>query len=190
MENARLWWNTWFLVQEIYLHSRQTSTRNEQIPRKSTRTQMDDQRKNQIDPKGPNDVENINSTNKGRDLLLTNKLRIIPWGTEGIPQRIQRHNKVTLHRSSYPKREQDRTEKCSYGLDWFRKSCDVVPQSWIINCKNMYKISDEVMNIIEKTMKTWRVELTAGERNLPKAKIQRGIFQWGALWTLLFITAM
>ena len=26
----------------------------------------------------------------------------------------------------------------------------------------MYKISDEVINFIEKTMKTWSVELTAG----------------------------
>ena len=52
---------------------------------------MDDQRKDHIDTKGPkqrnrpkqlqtnnmptNDVENINSTNKGRDLISANK----PW---------------------------------------------------------------------------------------------------------------
>ena len=56
---------------------------------------MDDQRKDQIDPKGPeqrnrpkqlqthhlptDDVENINSTNKGRNLLLINNLGILPW---------------------------------------------------------------------------------------------------------------
>ena len=35
------------------------------------------------DHHGPTyDVENINSTNKGGDLLLANKLRIVPWGTE------------------------------------------------------------------------------------------------------------
>ena len=28
------------------------------------------------------DAENIKSTNKGRDLLLANKPRIVPWGTE------------------------------------------------------------------------------------------------------------
>ena len=53
LENAWLWWNTWILVQEIHLHSRQTSTRNEQMPTKSTHTQMDDQRKDHVDPKGP-----------------------------------------------------------------------------------------------------------------------------------------
>ena len=31
LENARPWWNTWFLVQKIHLHSQQTSTRNEQM---------------------------------------------------------------------------------------------------------------------------------------------------------------
>ena len=40
----------------------------------------------------------------------------------------------------------------------------------------MYKISHEVSNFIEKTMKTWRVECTAGGRGLAETKIQRGIF--------------
>ena len=94
---------------------------------------MDDQKKDHIDPEGPSqenrpkqlqtynlptdDVENINSTNKGRDLLLANKPQIVPWGTERMPQRIQRHRRVTLHRSSHSQREQDQTEKSSYGLD-------------------------------------------------------------------------
>ena len=38
----------------------------------------------------------------------------------------------------------------------------------------MYKVSDEVINFIEKTMKTWKVELRAGGRSLAEAKTQRG----------------
>ena len=53
----------------------------------------------------------------------------------------------------------------------------------------MYKISDEVINIIEKTIKTWKVELIAGGRSLAEAKIQRGIFRGDALSSLLFIIA-
>ena len=41
----------------------------------------------------------------------------------------------------------------------------MVPQSWIINCLKMYKISDEVINFKENTMKTWRVELTIGGKS-------------------------
>ena len=65
----------------------------------------------------------------------------------------------------------------------------MVPQSWKINYLKMYKISHEVINFIEKTMKTWRVELT-GRRSLAEAKIQRVIFQGDALSSLLFIFAM
>ena len=52
----------------------------------------------------------------------------------------------------------------------------MVPQSWIINCLKMYKISDEVINFIEKTMKTGRVELTSRGRSLAEVKTQKGIF--------------
>ena len=41
----------------------------------------------------------------------------------------------------------------------------------------MYTISDEVINFIEKTMKTWRVDMTAGGKSKDEAKISRGIFQ-------------
>ena len=54
----------------------------------------------------------------------------------------------------------------------------------------MYKISQEVINFIEKTMKTWRVGLTAGGRRLAEIKIQRGIFLGNALSPFLFIIAM
>ena len=54
----------------------------------------------------------------------------------------------------------------------------------------MYKISHEVINFIERTMKTWSVEFAAGGRSLVEAKIQSGIFQEDALSPLLFIIAM
>ena len=54
----------------------------------------------------------------------------------------------------------------------------------------MYKISHEIINIIEKTMKNWRVELTSGGKSLAETKNQRGIFQGGALSPLQFIIAM
>ena len=169
LENARPWWNTWFLVPEIHLHSRQTSTRNEQMPT-STRTRMDDQRKYHIDPKAPkqrnrpkqlqthnlttDDVENIDSTNKGRDLLLANKPRIISWGTERMLQRIQRHSKVTFHGSTHLKWEQDQTEKSSYGLDWLEKGI------WHGSAKLDNKLPKNVQNI------TWSKLYRENQQNL------------------------
>ena len=71
-----------------------------------------------------------------------------------------------------------------------KKAYDMVPQSWIINCLKMYKMSHQVINFIEKTMNTWRVELTAGGRSFAEIKVQRGIFQGNAQSPLLFIIAM
>ena len=118
---------------KIHLHSWQTSTRNELMPTRSRRTQMDDQRKDDIDPKWPlkmnhfkqlqtynmlnYDVKNGNCTNKGRYLRLAKKALIVCWGSERMPQRIQRNRRATLDRSAYLQRGQDKTQKSSSGLD-------------------------------------------------------------------------
>ena len=85
-----------------------------------------------------------------------------------------------------------KTRQKNLAMAWidYKKAYDMVPQNWIINCLKMYKISHDVINFIEKTMKTWRVKLTAGCISLAETKIQRSIFQGDALSSLLFIIAM
>ena len=55
---------------------------------------------------------------------------------------------------------ESKTRQKNLPMAWidYKKTYDMVPQSWIINCQKMYIIPDEVINFI---MKTWRVELTA-----------------------------
>ena len=86
---------------------------------------------------------------------------------------------------------ESKTRRKNLAMAWidFKKAYDMVPQSWIINCLKMYKISDKVINSIEKTVKTWKVELTEGW-SLTEAKVQRGMFQGDALSPLLFIIDM
>ena len=86
---------------------------------------------------------------------------------------------------------ENKTRRKNLAMAWidYKKAYDMGPQSRIINCLKMYKISHEVINFIEKTMKTKRVELTAGGRSLTETKIPRGIFQ-DALPALIFIIAM
>ena len=102
---------------------------------------MDDQRKDHIAPEGPtqgnhpkqlqthnlltDDVENINCTNKGRDLLLANKTWIVPWRTERMPQKIQVHSRVTLHRPSHSKRDQDRRKNIAIAWIDYKKAYDM-----------------------------------------------------------------
>ena len=103
---------------------------------RSSHTWIVDQRKNYIGPKRPPkrnpkqlqthyvptyNVKNTTGTNKGRYLFLDDRPRIVPWGTERILQRIQRHRRPTLYWWAHPQQEQDQTEKSSYGLDWLQK---------------------------------------------------------------------
>ena len=122
-------------------------------------------------------MEITNSTNNGKYLLIGNKLRIVGRGTERMPQSIKSYRRASLHRSAHPQRDQDQAENLAMAWIDYEKAYHIVPQSWIINCLKMYKISDAVINVIEKTMKICRVELTAGGRNLAEAKIQRRVFQ-------------
>ena len=117
-----------------FIHDRQTP---KQMPIRTSRTKIDDQRKVHTDPKGPkqrkhpkqiqthnlptDDGENINRINMERNLPFANKSQIVPWGSERMPQRIQMHSRGNLHRPVHPKREQYQTEKSRYGLDWLQR---------------------------------------------------------------------
>ena len=90
-------------------------------------------------------MENTNS--KGKDLLFANKPQIVSWRTERMPQRIQRHSRITLHRSTHPKWEQIKTVKSSYGLDWLQNGI------WYAPTKLDTTLSQNVQNI------TWSHEI-------------------------------
>ena len=81
---------------------------------------------------------------------------------------------------------ESKTRRKNLAMAWinYRKAYDMVPQSWI------YKIPNQVVQFIKRTMQTWTVELTAGGQNLAEVKIQRSIFQRDALSPLLFVIAM
>ena len=73
---------------------------------------------------------------------------------------------------------ESKTRRKNLAMAWIdnKKAYDMLPQSWILHCLKMYKISHEVINFIEQTMNTWRVELTTGGRSNAETKIQRDIF--------------
>ena len=68
----------------------------------------------------------------------------------------------------------------------FKKVYDMVAQS----CLKMYKIPDQTVQFIEKTMQIRRGESTVGSQSLTEVKIQRGIFQEVTLSSWLLVIAM
>ena len=147
---------------------------------------MDDQRKSHIDPEEPNqrnrpkqlqthylptdDVENINSTNKEIYYSLTSR-GLFPEeqkgchnGSRGTGELLYLDQRIL---------NESKTRRKNLAMAWidYKKAHDIVPQSWLINCLKMYKILDEVLNFIEKTMKTLIAELTAAGRSFAEAKV-------------------
>ena len=72
-----------------------------------------------------------------------------------------------------------KTRRKNLAMTWidYKKANDMVPQSWIINYLKMFKISDEIMNLIKRTVKTWRIELTAWEKSLAEARSREVYFR-------------
>ena len=176
-------------------------------PTNSTRTWMDEQRKDHTDTK--------KQTNKGTAPNNYRPVTCLPMMWKILTAQIREEIYYSLTSRSLVPDEQKGCSKGSRGtaellyidqhilnesntrrknlaMTWidYKKAYDMVPHSWIINSLKMYKISHESINFIDKTMNTWRVELTAGGRSLAEAKIQRRIFQGDALSPLLLIIAM
>ena len=112
--------------------------------------------------------------------------RLFPKGQKGN----KRNKRPQIHWSIHPLGEQNKTKNIAKVWIDNKKAYDMVPQSCIVDCHKMYKISDEVVKFIQKTTKNWRVEVTAVGKILAEVKIQRGIFHGNGLSPLLFIIAM
>ena len=163
---------------------------------------MDDQWKDCINTKGPkqrncskqlqthnlptNDVENTNSTNRKKIYYSLTSCGLFPDEQKGCCKG-SRGTAELLNIDQHILNE-SKTRRKNLVMAWidYKKAYDMVPQI----CLKMYKISHEVINFIEQTMKTWRVELTAGGRSLVETKTQSVIFQGDALSALLFMIAM
>ena len=173
------------------------------MPTRSTCTWIDDQRKDYIDPKihkqryrpkklqthnlPTDDVENINSTNKGKLYYSLRRRGLFPEEQKGRSKG-SRGTAELLYIDQHILNE-SKTKRKNLTMAWIdcKKAYDMLSQRWIINCFKMYKISNGFIKVIEKNIKTWRVEVTTGGISLAEGKILRGIFQGDALSLLLFI---
>ena len=79
--------------------------------------------------------------------------------------------------------EDAKTRKKDLSVAWidYQKAYDSVPHSWIIECMDMYKIDNSIVNFMRHTMPSWRTTMTLrGEHHTIQTReinIKRGIFQ-------------
>ena len=72
----------------------------------------------------------------------------------------------------------------------YKKAYDMVPHSWLLETVRMVGIADNIVELIEESMKHWKTELTANGTPLGTVDIKRGIFQGDALSPLLFVIVL
>ena len=82
--------------------------------------------------------------------------------------------------------------KCGLAMGWidYKKAFDMIPHSWILRCLDIFKVADNIKELMRQSMLNWETELTSGNEKLGSVKIKRGIFQGDSLSPLLFIIAL
>jgi len=58
----------------------------------------------------------------------------------------------------------------------YKKAFDMVPHTWISECLNMFGINQQICNLIEESIKSWRVELSCGDQSLGEVLIRERYF--------------
>ena len=71
-----------------------------------------------------------------------------------------------------------------------KKAYDMVPHSWILKNLQLVGAADNIMNVLEKSMAKWKVQLNAENEVLGDVNIKRRIFQGDSLSPLLFFICL
>ena len=71
-----------------------------------------------------------------------------------------------------------RSRKKNLATAWidYKKAYGNVPHSWIKECLRIFGIADNVVSLLDQSMKIWKTELTSGNEVLGEVEIKRGLF--------------
>ncbi len=85
-----------------------------------------------------------------------------------------------------------KNRKKNLSVAWvdYRKAYDLIPHSWLMDGLKAPKVGQSIRNLLNETMKSWRVEMVCKDEIIGEVSIKRGIFQGDALSPLLFVISM
>ena len=72
----------------------------------------------------------------------------------------------------------------------YKKAFDSIPHSWILETMSMYKINNQLQELIRQSMKYWKTMLIHEKKPIGEIPIQSGIFQGDALSPIIFCVAL
>ena len=72
-----------------------------------------------------------------------------------------------------------RRSKRNLAMAWvdYKKAYDMVPHSWILKVSELLGVADNVNGLMERSMASWKTELSVKEEVLGSVNIKRSIFQ-------------
>ena len=82
--------------------------------------------------------------------------------------------------------------KTNLSMAWidFKKAYDMVPHSWILESMRILGVATNIIELVEKSMPSWKTNLFSDGKLLGSVKIKRGIFQGDSFSPLMFIIAL
>lgn len=69
----------------------------------------------------------------------------------------------------------------------FKMAYDKVPHSRLLKCLQVFRVADEVINIMESSMAQWKTHLSVGIKRFGSMSIRRRILQGDSFSPLLFV---
>ena len=115
---------------------------------------------------------------------------ILPWEQKGCRKGSRGTKDRLLIDKMIVKNCKKRLTSLAVAWIHYRKGYDMVRDSWIEKCMNMFGVAVYIRSFISESMKHWNTELNAGQSRLGNVKIERGIFQGDSMSPLLFIMTM
>ena len=85
---------------------------------------------------------------------------------------------------------QIRTKDLAVAWIDYKKTYDIVPHSWIVECLGMVGVSEEVKHFWSESMKPWRLDLTCNNQTLGGVDVKQGRFQGDSLSSLSFVLCL
>ena len=107
-----------------------------------------------------------------------------------MKERCSRHQWLDLHRQNGPEGSKKKEKRSSMCWIDYRKVYDIIPHALIMECLTMFKIANNVQNLLQLVMSLWKVELTSSNQNFGNVKKKRGFLQRKSLSSLLFIIGL
>ena len=72
----------------------------------------------------------------------------------------------------------------------YKKDYDLVLHSWIIECLDLFGVTENIISLLVNGMEMWKVMLCSENSELAEVEIKRGVFQGDSLSPLVFALAL